>query len=297
MSSFNQFTYSEVSISVQNSLPEYLRFDKKINKLGILIRLLTGTIKIEENVSGKLFRPRINYSKIKYLQNTRISKVAITSFLNEGYDSSHLNTYLQRTIPYHHLYYKELLNEFTCYFYNKNNKNYSLAFINLYRILEFISYSLPMIYAANSKNYLGTYDKLKNYFKGSDSELKFFDLFIKDIISNSVLSSRLKFDITAFNEDIRNNYFQILKKICDEDGHINLKNEDKPSFIEIDYASLMHLVINLRNRYFHFLSGKQKNISSTQLIDPDSFFSFLNDDIVNWLSVIIFEIIRKEIEE
>lgn len=69
--------------------------------------------------------------------------------------------------------YERILNELTQYFV-VNELSPCEGFVHLYRTLEFMSYSFPLIYASKSKSYRGTYDSLKKFLAGdSGGEVKF----------------------------------------------------------------------------------------------------------------------------
>lgn len=296
MATFEQFSYFEVSTSLQAKLPDSLRFDKRIRDEGILLRLLVGSVKVGDNLTGGSFQQKHNYSTLP-TQFPRLSKQIFTNFLSPGYEISHIDEYLRNRHPANVKFYRELLNEFTCYFHNCNEGAYTLAFLNLYRILEHISYSFPLVFAGRAKDFKGTFNKLQSFFQGSKSELKFFDHFINDLFEDDDLNERLLINVTAPNNQIREKYFKVLKRICEETGEVTLHRYTEFSEIEIDYRSFTHLVISLRNRYFHFLSGSgQNNISSSEIIDPDSFFKCLCMDFANWIAVIYFQMVKSEIE-
>ena len=72
------------------------------------------------------------------------------------------------------------------------------SFVHIYRALEFISYSFPLIYASKSMDYRGSYEKLKKYMSGERAgELNFFKLFLKELFKNSILFD-YEFDISEF---------------------------------------------------------------------------------------------------
>lgn len=296
MPTFEQFSHSEVSTTLRDKLPDTLRYDKRIRDEGKLIRLLIGATELTENISGITFRQGKNLS-ILPATGSRASKRLFYGFLGAGYDINHIDNYLKQSAPANTVFYRELLNEFSCYFYNSHRQAYTLAFLNLYRILEHISYSFPLVFAGRAKDFKGTFTKLQDFFHGTKSELKFFDHFVKDLFDATTLDAHLTINVTAPNNAIREKYFKVLKRICHETKEVTLHNETEFSEIEIDYKSFTHLIISLRNRYFHFLSGSnQNNISSKEVIDPDSFFKCLCEDFANWLAVIYFEIVKSDIE-
>ena len=153
-----------------------------------------------------------------------------------------------------------------------------------------------MLYASKATDYIGTFTKLQNYFKGSNSELKFFNLFIDDFFEDEFLKYKVKIDITAHNEYIQKSYYTILKNLCvTNDPKIEMYNLDEFTGFTIENKHTINLMIHLRNRYFHFSSGGQRNISSAELIEPNHFYSLLNDHFANWLAVVYFQLIKRKL--
>ena len=59
----------------------------------------------------------------------------------------------------------------------------------------------------------------------------------------------------------------------------------------------IQFLIEIRNRYFHFLQGTwQNNIASNQIVYPDLFFKPLIDNGINWIAIIFLEVIKFEID-
>ena len=79
------------------------------------------------------------------------------------------------------------------------------SFVHIYRTLEFMSYSFPMIYASKSMDYRGSYEHLKKFMNGdSDGELKFFKTFLKELFKNNILLE---------NKKLKNETKEIVNKI------------------------------------------------------------------------------------
>lgn len=155
--------------------------------------------------------------------------------------------------------YERILNELTQYFV-VNELSPCEGFVHLYRTLEFMSYSFPLIYASKSKSYRGTYDSLKKFLAGdSGGELKFFDKFLKEIF---------KTNFFTFDENTLTFKF---------------KNE-------------MELFIEIRNRYFHMLLGQGRNNFLNMEYDKNDLFRSLNPVFINWLVFIFVKIVQHGIE-
>ncbi|QNN40464.1 hypothetical protein [Pedobacter roseus] len=145
-----------------------------------------------------------------------------------------------------------------------------------------------MIYASLSRDYHGSFNKLKNFFDSSKSELTFFDEFVKKLLDTSLLESPLIFNFNTLSPDLNKNHFVIIKQFLTDN---NIDNQIQNVSITTSYQHLLKLAIDLRNRYFHFAVGGQRNIRSIDIIENDVFFKIINEELCNWLSIIYFDIL------
>lgn len=274
-------------------LPNTLRLDKNIKEEGKLFRLLIGSLKIKNNVTGKIINQKTNYSILGKKENKSFSKKIFTTPFSTTTTIDDIDEYLKKVKPKNIPLFRDLINEYCFYFYFKSLHAHTLSFLYIYRILERMSYTFPMLYASKTDDYVGTFNTLQNFFKGSNSELGFFDLFIADFFDEEFLEYKVKINITAHNEDIRKSYFKILKMLCA--GNNLTIEENEFTDITIENKDTLNLLIYLRNRYFHFASGGQRNISSSELIEPNHFYGLLIDHFANWLAVVYFQMIKNEI--
>jgi hypothetical protein len=278
-------------------LPDTLRFDKNIKEEGKLFRLLIGSLKIKNNITDEVINQKTNYLILGKKENKRFSSKIFTIPFSTTTTINDIDEYLKKANPKNIPLFEDLINEYCYYFYYKSLGIHILSFLHIYRILERMSYTFPMLYASKATDYIGTFNKLQNYFKDSNSELKFFDLFINDYFADEFLEYKVRIDITAHNEHIRESYFKVLKILCGG-NNLEIKEENEFTDITIENKNTLNLLIHLRNRYFHFLSGGrgQRNIKSAELIEPDHFYGLLNEHFANWLAVVYFQIIKNEIE-
>ena len=108
----------------------------------------------------------------------------------------------------------------------------------------------------------------------------------------------IELDIHISTSDItlQKIYFENLKKICDDNKF--LKNSVPNSIITISRRNLISLLIIIRNRYFHLLTGGyQNNFDSTVLPESDLYFEIVNDIGLTWVAQIYLEIVLTNMEE
>lgn len=304
MPAFQQFKYKEClpNRSV-NALPNYLVVKHNSNDEVLLLRLLTGTLEIQNVTSGKTFNQRINYSKFDFEANSILSaKIIIDVFKNESIRLPLVETYYKNCFRYgNRALFKNLLLELTNYFHQKEVKSDALAFLHLYRAVELISYCFPLYFASKSSSYEKTYTSLKEFFTKVDSELNFFKKFVNEHLfknDTTILDIHLSIPINAPNPILQEHYFKAIKKLCENNNSINLISSTPFSEIVITRRSLTSLIYDLRNRYFHLLTGDfNHNFSSGELPEINYFYRNVNDKIMNWITQIYFEILLTTIDE
>jgi hypothetical protein len=252
---------------------------------------------LKNNVTGEVIYQKSNYSILGKKERKKFSRNLFTDPISSTTSLADLDKYLVSSNPRNIPLFKDLINEYCYYYYYTFKRLDTLAYIHVYRILERMSYTFPMLYASKAKDYIGTFNKLQNFFKGANSELKFFNLFIEDFFEEEFLDYRVKFSITAFNQDIREKYYKTIMMLCtSNDPTIAIKACNEHTDITIENRDTLNLLIHLRNRYFHFGSGGQRNIKSSEMVEPHDFYRIVNDHFINWLSVVYFNIVKSSIK-
>ena len=296
MSSFEAFTYTE--LIPHRSLPatSLLRIDRGMPKEALLIRLLLGTVDFHHVLSGQTISQRKNFSILPAIPNTVISNTIFRNLLAPDFKKKDLENYL-RTHRSNADFFKNIILEISHYFYQANKKSHTVAFLYLYRALEAISYCFPLIYAARSTNFIGTYKKLKSFFSDKErSELKFFSIFIDNLFSDNLvlLDVPVEFVLTAPDLNIQEIFFDTLSHILTND---RISDSTRPNSIKVKCRDLLGFTVDLRNRYFHFLTGGIRKLNSSEIVEPDWFFSLINDSIANWIAYIYFNILKYVLEQ
>lgn len=128
-------------------------------------------------------------------------------------------------------FFESLNNEFCNFYYHTSKENHTVAFLHLYRILEYVSYSFPVLYAASTKDFSKSFDILKTLFSGDKDkgELKVFKDFIEIILSVEKDYKRLTIDINIISdlEEYNERIYNTILNICDKglfDESKNVKN-------------------------------------------------------------------------
>lgn len=299
---YQPFSYSEcLPIRSVNALPIELRIRPGQIEEVLLLRLLTGTLDITSTANAHITRARVNYGLLDSAVNRNISaRTVLEPFTSERIPTAKVIGYYQNCLTYgNRRLWKRFFLELCNYAIQKNKGSNALAFIHAYRSLELISYCFPLVFAARSTSYERTYLDLKKFFKESDKELSFFINFVNNHLfsDNLILDQHLPITISEPIVDLREQYFNLMKKRCEGNSGIPIISATPFSEIVITRRGLLKLAIDIRNRYFHLLTGDYNaNLGSDELCEPDRFFALVCDKVVNWLGVTYFEILRTYVD-
>lgn len=280
----------------ENTLSQNLRIESN-NSILTLFRLISGTINCTDTYKNKEYKFRTNYSNFPFSQNDTINKSLVLNNFPDELKIKDLDLYFKRS-KFNSIFYSSIQSEFIKCLIAEKEKNYLESFFYLYRIIEGISYSIPLIYVSKHKSYDKTYKQLQGYFgKTVDGELAFFKRFIsqtfkkEEFFKSTIDINILEIDIEEIREDYYNLYIGKMKESTIIDRSVNQE-------INISFIGFYEFIIELRNRFFHFTKGSwQENLTSTELLFPDYFFKPIVNHGINWVSIILFEIIKVDFEK
>lgn len=279
-----------------NTRNQNLRIESD-NSILTLFRLISGTINCTDIYKEKEYKFRTNYSNFPFSKNENINQSLVLNNFPDEVKIKDLDLYFKRS-KFNSIFYSSIKSELIkCLIAEKEN-NHLEAFFYLYRIIEGISYSIPLIYVSKHKHYDKTYKQLQGYFgKTIDGELAFFKRFISQTFKEEeFFKSTIDINITEIDiEEIREDYYNLyLGKM--KSSYVKDKSENQE--IKISFIGFYEFMIELRNRFFHFTKGSwQENLSSTELLFPDYFFKPIVNHGINWISIILFEIIKVDFEK
>lgn len=258
-----------------------------------LIHLLLGVSDFVHTPSGRYLKQRSDCSILGMPATRRGKSALLRALAAQSIDRRSLDSFLAKHILQNQLY-GELFDEFARFFWFSSLKRHTQAFLHLYRALERMSYSFPIAYAIKSVDYKGTYNSFKGYLlnKEKAAELSFFRSFINEIVADSTLNASLRFDFGANSPSTLNAHYATLGRIFSGNQVVSSVQN---VYIDVQYRSVVSGIIELRNRYFHFMSGDPNNLTGANLPDSDEFFSIVNPGFVNWLSYIYFRILEARV--
>lgn len=292
-----RYTYSEPIVKNPNVNNRFLSVVENNRPLLKVFRLLSGTIICNDTFTQKKHRFKTNFFYLPYQDNVNLTQRTLLSNFEDEVPLSYLNKFFKISNQ-NNAFYFDIISEVTNCLVSMKKHDYLKSFIYLYRLLEGVSYSFPLLYTSKNFDYKKSYKELKSFFSEDSQagELLFFKTFLKKTFgSEDFYNSTIDIDmIDIENEELRSSYYTIYKRHLRSEM-INDSTQDIE--IKINFPDFFSFIINVRNRYFHFLQGtNQSNLSSQEIPCPDMFFKPIVNQGLNAISIILFEIIKFEME-
>ncbi len=272
------------------------------NKILNIFRLISGTINCTDTYDSKVYKFRVNYSNFPFTTNIKISQSIVLNNFPDEVKLKDLNEYFKRS-RFNSKFYGSIEPELIKCLIAVEKNNHLEAFFYLYRVIEGISYSIPLIYVSKHRNYDKTYKQLQSFFiKEQDGELAFFKRFLSETFKDEdFFKSTIDIDFNSIDMlDLREAYYKIyLEKINGRPmSGRGLKGQTLNQEIKLSFIGFYDFMILIRNRFFHLTKGTwQENLSSTEILYPDYFFKPIINHGLNWVALVIFEIIKVDFEK
>lgn len=301
------FTENQIN---QVKLPEQFFISEEIRFPILLARLFLGNIGIRYS-SEKLIKVDTDvFSKFPFESSQDFHKNKKTNLKTIIKDLSFEEEEILKSLTVHSVknkdLYKDLVFEISCYLYYSSKGSYTTAFLHLYRCYEYISYSFPLTYIQGQNSFQGSYDELQSFFGGNNGgELKFFQKFILDsflennyfsdsIYLNKIEINFLQSDFTKIqsiwkptfqitNDSNKKVYKKFLKDNSLPSKDIFFEFNQNNSSLEIDVLLFHDFFITVRNKSFHYLSGRPNKMQFNNMLF-DTFFEYINPHIYNWIA-------------
>jgi hypothetical protein len=257
----------------------------------MLIALLAGTISI--SVKSGFKAQSFNYTTLPHGRQTKRSLNGLKSIFSTYDIGEDLNNFVGVTLADNRGFYQELLIEFSQFFLQTNRGAHTAAFVFLYRIIERLFYSIPLLYVSTTKDYVGTFEDLKGLFVDDKTgERGFFKKFLNQgrFIDNTVLDQVFILNLSA-TDGVSEKFDAALRKI------FKAFVPAGPSLDQVGckFRDVPDLLAQMRNRFFHSRTGDgQPNMSMKVIGDPDMVFARLNPIFCNVLAVITIHSIAKK---
>jgi hypothetical protein len=294
--SLHLFDFKEaIGQNYRSALPTEFKISATTTYDVLVMRMLTSNIDIYCKKNSKSIKLNNNFTSFPSHLVGRKS----TKQLNTLLHPFNLFDYVKFSKKYYGrniIFYHNLLQELAFYFHYTNEKKHQAAFVNLYRILEYVSYSFPLIHSSHFGNYIGSFEAFRAYFTDAKtSEINFFEKFAENLFRGTgYLSYTTDFDFSNTDIVVANNCYDVLHKLTNSTNWITANRATHT--LSIENKRLIRLFKDTRNKYFHFAVGGQRNIQNTDLKDPDFFFEKINSKYLNWIGFIYGTVVRESID-
>lgn len=289
-----RFEYSECFTNrTLSRIPDELRI-KGNNDPNVLliIRLLSGAIKVKHVSTSKSFSQKENYFSSDLIGYANNWDKRFPELIAENYSAVQFADYLDSTKFKNKAFYKNILSELSYFFLYQSKEIHSSSFVFLYRALEHVSYAFPLIYASKTDDFSKTFNFLRELMSGDKNagELGFFKSFLKTVyLDDPIYESSVDFPILLETESEQKEVFNILKDLCKE-GMLAASTES-PRVLSIKYTEVGSFIITIRNRFFHYMNGGAKNIESSSISDVDILFSLVNKKCLYWFATVFLAVV------
>lgn len=242
------YTYIEQKSSRDyNGLPNILQVSNSTNE-SLLIRLVAGSVRFRnDSITQRTVNQTKNYSILPYVNMARSSsrtKLVSALGVDPVNQQEAINNFFNLNRR-NQFIYEKLLFEMSSFFFSQQDP--LAAFIHIYRSLEFISYSFPMIYASQTRDFMGSFQNLQKFFKGDETgELKFFRRFLVVLMDDEASTLSYQFNIPIVSsypiEAIQNEFNEVMGA--------GLEYDFSGNTLTIAFENIHPLILTLRNRFF-----------------------------------------------
>jgi len=241
-----------------------------------LLILLKGGFEIEKISQQKKVRQKIDYTN---LGERSSSSKRVGDYLSKIITVFPPDMESRKNISF----YKSILVEACACLYAINTRQGTIAMLHCYRLLERIAFAMPLVYAQRSGDFKRSFDVIKSFFANCEKnsgELAFFKTSLTTIFEDFEKEFKFSYTLSAQEKDALQ---PCLKNITLQ------QTETESQFrFELTVIQSIEFLINIRNSFFHALSGKP-HISLEFLITPDATFQTITP---NFIHSIMFTITK-----
>lgn len=249
----------------------------KSSPLVILLFIIKGACKISSSNFSYTINQKIDYSVLGKQNANSNQHNKYVSYYNSLSNVDQAFTKNQNL-------YKFIIAEICTIFYYFHEKNGVVCLLHCYRVLEKIAFTLPLIYSRRTIEYSKFFNQMKKYFLNLDTQSGEL-VFLKSVLSNLLDSNILSF---LFSFKLSSNEIKALSVCLQKYNSAAHLTQIGSNIYELNLTPLefIDFFIDLRNKYFHALSGKD-HISLVQLIAPEKTFLIFIPDFVNLICYLI----------
>lgn len=261
-----------------------------VNLVNSSLRILAGTVDVSDIINNSTIELTECYFetfKIKY-PSPYSRACHIFEVIDENLTISDYSGLCRKINTPSFQFFQTFNDELIEFVLNQTKQKYTNAFVNIYRMLEHISYAFPLVYTSKTLDFKKTYRDLRSFFAEDRSigELKFFSNFLnKSLADPTLLNSEFKISLTGPDYQ-KQKFYDVISNICKRNKIPILDSSIENEVLIIEWKNVSNLIVNVRNGYFHYLNDNPNVISSDDIIDADLFFEKLNSCFMHWFTVL-----------
>lgn len=265
-----------------------------------LVRLFSGTTQIvwsEEGRENQVFAADRNYIRPdQEITGDNLSIVAEYLF-DEIPETEELTNILMRIRGKNHSFYQDLCGEFSLCLVSMASNRFTEAFLFLYRSLERMSAACPLIYSSRQNDFKTAHKFLSGIYRDEKSpgELGLLQAFLKEHSNDNQNFSEATLDIAvpnwggAFALELSKQWRHVIQR------EVPVAYLDQGAgVISCPYPDVAKLIVTVRNRSFHNLSG-QINLDLFRLMGSDPLFEILMPHFLQWTAYVFLDFARWQI--
>ncbi|WP_299372821.1 hypothetical protein [uncultured Tateyamaria sp.] len=262
------------------------------------VRLLAGSMDIEEKASGKTIKFRhcnLSVSPRRLGSNT-IDKLVDLLF-DGDLSKSDAATYLTKSNTQNREFWEELRAEICFCLVAQKRGDHVEAFLHFYRILELVSVALPLIYATKFSDFRKSVQFIKSLSKNDrDQDLSILKYFAEEVSNGGSVFSSLEIDFTfdGLDSSVRDHMKTQLDSFVLSDAKILHTWFPTPTDgVSIKFKSIPSFIVSCRNRLFHNALSNE-NFKLDKMQGAKALCSVLVGPGLHWFALMVSEILKAE---
>ncbi|WP_375263523.1 hypothetical protein [Palleronia sp.] len=267
-----------------------------------IIRLLSGAVEIVmpregEEEEDKIVVAHKNYIRPDQQINNENSSLLVSYIFDEAPEQQDFRNIALHARGRNPSFYKSLCDELSLCVFSTECDRYTEAFLFLYRALERMSAACPLIYTSRQNDFRSAHDFLSGLYKDKKSpgELGLLRNFLVEYSKGSPNFNAATLDIPISNwggdfaTELARQWRDVIQR---EAAFATIDSET--GIITCPYPKVASLIVTMRNRSFHNLSG-QKNLDLFRLKGAEPVFSVFVPYFLQWTAHVFLDFARWQI--
>lgn len=262
-----------------------------------ILRLLTGTAQLQFQLGDTevdLLRPTENYVRLDHNINENSIIQVFDYIYDERPEAAEIVSNLRGIRGKNASFFSELREELSLCVLSIEKSRYTESFLMLYRALERMSSACPLIYVSRQHDFKSAHSFLGGMFKDGKNpgELGILKSFLTDYAKDNddFKNATLDIPIPDFGGDFAVELSRQWGDVIQREAPYATLDKDT-GVISCAYAQTSSLIVTLRNRTFHNLSG-QRNFNLFRLGGSDPLFQLFVPYLLRWTAYIFVDFAR-----